>query len=72
MLYKDLLSHTPKTSPSRAVVERALHAAQRIAQKCDNAQSNAAFLPHQPPPTSCDSTSPFRSFMSSSRTHQES
>lgn len=44
LLYRDLLRSTPLTSPSRALVERALEAATRIADKCDNAQDNTAFL----------------------------
>jgi hypothetical protein len=40
----DLLQHTPISSPSRALVERAVEAALRIATKCDRAQGNAAFL----------------------------
>jgi len=40
----DLLESTPLTSPSRALVERALEAATRIANKCDHAQGNAAFF----------------------------
>ncbi|KZT30968.1 hypothetical protein NEOLEDRAFT_50542 [Neolentinus lepideus HHB14362 ss-1] len=42
--YKDLLNHVPASSPSRALVERALEGATRIAAKCDRAQDNAAFL----------------------------
>ncbi|EPQ60289.1 hypothetical protein GLOTRDRAFT_102095 [Gloeophyllum trabeum ATCC 11539] len=42
--YKDLLNHTPASSPARALVERALEGATRIAAKCDRAQDNAAFL----------------------------
>lgn len=41
---QDLLDYTPATSPSRALVERAVEAACRITQKCDRAQGNAAFL----------------------------
>jgi hypothetical protein len=41
---EDLLDYTPSTSPSRGLVERAVDAACRIAQKCDRAQGNAAFL----------------------------
>ncbi|KAF9015668.1 hypothetical protein BDQ17DRAFT_1341444 [Cyathus striatus] len=41
LLYRDLLAHTPSTSPSRALVERAVEAACRVAQKCDRAQGNA-------------------------------
>ncbi|KAL0951647.1 hypothetical protein HGRIS_008327 [Hohenbuehelia grisea] len=44
LLYRDLLAHTPATSPSRVLVERAVEAASRVAQKCDRAQGNAAFL----------------------------
>lgn len=44
LLYRDLLDYTPATSPSRALVERAVEAACRITQKCDRAQGNAAFL----------------------------
>ncbi|KZT08651.1 uncharacterized protein LAESUDRAFT_47174 [Laetiporus sulphureus 93-53] len=42
--YKDLLQHTPATSPSRGLVERALESALRIASKCDRAQGNSTFL----------------------------
>ncbi|KAJ6520088.1 hypothetical protein C8R45DRAFT_47618 [Mycena sanguinolenta] len=44
LLYRDLLDHTPVNSPSRALVARAVEAAMRIAQRCDRAQGNAAFL----------------------------
>ncbi|KAG2154556.1 hypothetical protein DEU56DRAFT_769180 [Suillus clintonianus] len=44
LLYRDLLESTPPTSPSRALVERALEAATRIADRCDRAQDNTAFL----------------------------
>ncbi|KAG2120599.1 uncharacterized protein F5147DRAFT_563470 [Suillus discolor] len=44
LLYRDLLESTPVTSPSRALVERALEAATRIANKCDHAQDNTAFF----------------------------
>jgi len=44
LLYRDLLAHTPSTSPSRALVERAVEAARRIAHKCDRAQGNSAFF----------------------------
>ena len=40
----DLLSHTPPTSSSRVFVEQAVEAACRIADKCDQAQGNAAFI----------------------------
>lgn len=62
----DLLAHTPHTSPSRALVESALEAAQRIAQKCDRAQNNAAFLPRlrRPSIVSSESKFPFRPFKS--------
>ncbi|GBE77447.1 predicted protein [Sparassis crispa] len=42
--YRDLLGHTPVSSPSRGLVERALESALRIAKKCDRAQGNSAFL----------------------------
>ncbi|KAI0756247.1 hypothetical protein C8Q80DRAFT_1264329 [Daedaleopsis nitida] len=42
--YRDLLDHTPATSPSRALVERAYEIALRIAKKCDRAQAHAGFL----------------------------
>ncbi|KAF8899091.1 hypothetical protein BD779DRAFT_59670 [Infundibulicybe gibba] len=48
LLYADLLAHTPIGSPSRPLVERAAEAAKRIAQKCDRAQGNAAFLQRRP------------------------
>lgn len=41
---KELLSHMPPTSPSRTFVERAAQAAARIAEKCDLAQGNVAFI----------------------------
>ncbi|KAF8585141.1 hypothetical protein K439DRAFT_1084974 [Ramaria rubella] len=44
LLYKDLLNSTPITSPARALAERALEGATRIAQRCNRAQDNAAFL----------------------------
>ncbi|KAJ6502640.1 hypothetical protein DFH09DRAFT_296360 [Mycena vulgaris] len=44
LLFKDLLAHTPSSSPSHAVVERAMRVAIVIAQKSDRAQGNAAFL----------------------------
>ncbi|KAJ7170135.1 hypothetical protein C8R46DRAFT_224367 [Mycena filopes] len=44
LLYRDLLEHTPVSSPSRALVARAVDTAVRIAQRCDRAQGNAAFL----------------------------
>lgn len=40
----DLLDCTPPTSPSRLLVERALEAATRIADHCDRAQRNPAFI----------------------------
>lgn len=43
----DLLDHTPTTSPSRALVERAYEIALRIAKKCDRAQTHATFLRQQ-------------------------
>ena len=39
-----LLDHTPVTSPSRALVERAYESALRIAKNTDRAQAHAAFL----------------------------
>ncbi|KAG9029183.1 hypothetical protein FRB95_005597 [Tulasnella sp. JGI-2019a] len=42
LLFKDLLQQTPITSPSRALVERALEGALRIAKNCDAAQQNEA------------------------------
>lgn len=45
----DLLNHTPATAPARSAVERALEGALRIAQKCDQAQKNSAFLQQQRP-----------------------
>ncbi|THH31947.1 hypothetical protein EUX98_g2225 [Antrodiella citrinella] len=42
--FRDLLKYTPASSPSKALVERALEAALRIAQRCDRAQDNSAFL----------------------------
>ncbi|KAJ7070771.1 hypothetical protein C8F01DRAFT_1107711 [Mycena amicta] len=48
LLYRDLLEHTPVRSPARAVVERAVDIAVRIAQRCDRAQGNAAFLQSGP------------------------
>ncbi|KAF8974269.1 hypothetical protein BDZ97DRAFT_1772741 [Flammula alnicola] len=44
LLYRDLLAHTPSSSNSRVFVERAVEAACRIADKCDCAQGNAAFI----------------------------
>ena len=44
LAHSDLLDHTPATSPSRALVERAYESALRIAKKCDRAQAHAAFL----------------------------
>ncbi|KAF9454160.1 hypothetical protein P691DRAFT_608841, partial [Macrolepiota fuliginosa MF-IS2] len=44
LLYRDLLAHTPSTSSSRALIKRASDVALRIAQKCDRAQTNSAFI----------------------------
>ncbi|KAJ7193348.1 hypothetical protein GGX14DRAFT_379115 [Mycena pura] len=44
LLYRDLLEHTPEQSPARALVAQAVEVALRIAQRCDRAQGNAAFL----------------------------
>ncbi|KAF9535588.1 hypothetical protein CPB83DRAFT_21111 [Crepidotus variabilis] len=52
LLYRDLLSHTPSTSTSRPLVERAVDAACRIADKCDRAQGNAAFVVSAASPSS--------------------
>lgn len=62
LLYRDLLVHTPSTSPSRPLVMRAVEAATRIAQKCDRAQDNAAFLvnPQNKTAPSRSSTAPKR------------
>lgn len=46
--FADLLAHTPLASPARAFVERAVAAASRIAEKCDRAQGNAAFIAQAP------------------------
>jgi len=46
LLFRDLLTHVPSSSPSYVFVERALQAAMAIARKSDRAQGNAAFL-HQ-------------------------
>ncbi|CAA7264855.1 unnamed protein product [Cyclocybe aegerita] len=46
LLYRDLLAHTPPTSSARPIIERAVDAACRIAEKCDRAQNNAAFVAH--------------------------
>ncbi|KJA30000.1 hypothetical protein HYPSUDRAFT_196291 [Hypholoma sublateritium FD-334 SS-4] len=48
LLYRDLLAHTPPASPARVFVERAVAAAGRIAEKCDRAQGNAAFIARAP------------------------
>ncbi|KAI1793189.1 hypothetical protein LXA43DRAFT_286712 [Ganoderma leucocontextum] len=42
--YRDLVDHTPASSPSRALVERAYESALKIAKKCDRAQAHAAFF----------------------------
>ncbi|TFK30939.1 hypothetical protein FA15DRAFT_663012 [Coprinopsis marcescibilis] len=51
LLFQDLLAHAPPNSASRAEVQRAVEAADRIARQCDRAQNNAAFI-HTPPPPS--------------------
>lgn len=78
MLYRDLLAHTPQSSPSRPLVECALEAAQRIAQKCDLAQDHAAFLRASPSdsslvpsPSESLSKHTLRTFMSVVPTRQE-
>lgn len=70
MLYRDLLDHTPQSSPSHALVESALETAQRIAKNCDRAQDNAAFI-FSPSASSSTTTTPtdtvknpLRTFMS--------
>lgn len=40
----DLLANTPETCCNRPVIEQALKAATRIAEKCDGAQRNIAFV----------------------------
>ncbi|KAG8902881.1 hypothetical protein FRB99_003985 [Tulasnella sp. 403] len=40
LLFRDLLQQTPATSPSRALVERALEGAMRIAKRCDETQQH--------------------------------
>ncbi|TFK95042.1 hypothetical protein K466DRAFT_475189 [Polyporus arcularius HHB13444] len=52
--YRDLLDHTPTTSPSRGLVERAHESALRIAKKCDRAQAHAAFLRQSSPKPKID------------------
>ncbi|KAK0500787.1 hypothetical protein EDD18DRAFT_1067439 [Armillaria luteobubalina] len=47
LLFKDLHSHTPISNSSRDGVEQAMSAAISLAQRCDRAQGNAAFL-HKP------------------------
>ncbi|KAF7303232.1 DH domain-containing protein [Mycena kentingensis (nom. inval.)] len=44
LLYRDLLEHTPARSPARPLVAQAVDVAVRMAQRCDRAQGNAAFL----------------------------
>ncbi|KAF7307195.1 DH domain-containing protein [Mycena indigotica] len=44
LLYRDLLEHTPTRSPARALVAQAVDVSVRMAQRCDRAQGNAAFL----------------------------
>jgi hypothetical protein len=39
----DLLAHTPTPGPARALVEKALEGAERIAEMCDRAQRHSAF-----------------------------
>ncbi|KAI0673676.1 hypothetical protein C8Q78DRAFT_1067958 [Trametes maxima] len=48
LLYRGLLEHTPVSSPSRALVERAHESAVRIVKRCDRAQAHAGFLRQQP------------------------
>ncbi|KAF8808150.1 hypothetical protein BYT27DRAFT_6605086 [Phlegmacium glaucopus] len=44
LLYRDLLANTPPSSSTYPIVERAVEVACRIAEKCDRAQGNAAFV----------------------------
>lgn len=44
LLFKDILDHTPEDVPSRPLIAQAFDEALRIAEKCDRAQGNAAFL----------------------------
>lgn len=44
LLFKDILDHTPEDVPTRPLIVQAFHEALRIAEKCDRAQGNAAFL----------------------------
>ncbi|KAG8933488.1 hypothetical protein FRC02_011777 [Tulasnella sp. 418] len=44
MHFRDLLHHTPATSPSRALVERALEAAIRLARNCNQAQEHTSLI----------------------------
>lgn len=44
LLYRDLLAHTPQTSPIRPLVQSAVDVAASIAAKCDRAQGNAEFF----------------------------
>lgn len=44
LLFRDLLSHTPDASPAREAVQKAVDAATNLAEKCDRAQTNSAFL----------------------------
>jgi len=43
LLFRDLLANAPESCCNRPVIEEALAAATRIAEKCDRAQGNAAF-----------------------------
>ncbi|KAI5885408.1 uncharacterized protein SCHCODRAFT_02644677 [Schizophyllum commune H4-8] len=44
LLYRDLLAHTPQTSPIRPLVQSAVDVAASIAAKCDRAQDTAEFF----------------------------
>jgi len=44
LLFKDILDHTPEGVPTRHLIAQAFDEALRIAEKCDRAQGNAAFL----------------------------
>jgi len=48
LLFRDLLQHTPTSSPSYESIANALHCAMRIAEKCDRAQANSAFHREEP------------------------
>jgi len=43
LLFKDLLKHTPTSSPSRGVVSKAVEVAERLAKRCDDVQGSIKF-----------------------------